>query len=328
MSIPRTGGELTAAWLSAALGRRVTRCEVEQIGVDTGYASQVYRVRLESARPRSVIVKLAEANREPTFYARLASRCDDAVPACWYASEQGGRTVVVLEDLGDAVFGDSARGCTPAQAAAVIDRLASLHATWWHDGGLREVLPVFGGFAEQLDRVCARRAAFADRFGDSLSPEGHAVLDALGPQHVPIIARLGGPPSTLVHRDCHLDNIAFCARGPVIFDWQRACVGAPALDVALFVSGALPGVDRAAHEAGLIDRYHTGLVARGVAGYALERLRDDVRAAMLRCFIGTVNGLAGDAAVPKNTRQASLARPTVQRWGRIVADYELLDLVR
>lgn len=314
MIVPRGAGDLTAAWLSAALGRSVRGCEVERIGADRGFASEVYRVRLDPGAD-AVIVKLGAATSEVAFYARLAPACGDGVLRCRHAAEQGDRSVVVLEDLADAELGDDGRGCSLAQAAAVIDRLAELHARWWGRAQLRDVLPAFGGFAEQLARVVARRAAFEARVGDVLSGDARTLLHALGPRHEPALAVLAGPPATLVHRDCHLDNIAFCARGPVIFDWQRACVGAAALDVALFATGALPEAEREAHEPALIDRYHRALVAGGVTGYPRARLDAHLRAALLRCFIGTVNGVAGTPA-------------RAARWNRTVAAYGLLDLVR
>ena len=39
-----------------------------------------------------------------------------------------------------------------------------------------------------------------------------------------------GVPSTLVHGDLHLDNVADDTRGPVIYDWSDACLGHPFID--------------------------------------------------------------------------------------------------
>src|ERR1700712_539018 len=101
MTIPRTVDDITAEWLSDALGRSVTSVKTEPIGVGVGLVGQLHRLQMEGkGGPTTVIAKLAAATeedrfvatvlnmygREVGFYGELSPRTTIAHPECFYAA--------------------------------------------------------------------------------------------------------------------------------------------------------------------------------------------------------------------------------------------------
>ena len=142
-------GELTSAWLSAALGRPVEVQAVEAVG--TGQIGACYRVTMSGPRgDETVLAKLpaqdpgtremlAGAYRgEVTFYAELAATVAVVVPRCDFAAirDGTGEFTLLLEDLAPAEQGDQLGGCTVGQAEAAVVNLAGLHGPRWCDPSL------------------------------------------------------------------------------------------------------------------------------------------------------------------------------------------------
>jgi len=142
---PRAIADISAEWLSGALGSRVDRIEAEVIGSGVGFMGQIARVRLVSRDiPMSVIVKIPSADpgaqmiggmmrvweREHRFYTEVASKIRSVrLPRCFSAVDDP--YVLVLEDLAPAYPGDQVAGPTENQARAVVDTAASLHSEWF-----------------------------------------------------------------------------------------------------------------------------------------------------------------------------------------------------
>jgi hypothetical protein len=76
-----------------------------------------------------------------------------------------------------------------------------------------------------------------------------------------------------------------------------------------------------------MERYYRRLVAAGVTGYSLECLTSDYRMAVLRWWIGTVNGLGSPYAAAWKGRQAEMARQSVRRWNAVAEDHHLSELI-
>ncbi len=361
LSIPQSLTEITPRWLTSAFRSSgildrgaVVSCTVQSVGEDAGFASRVARVELvydsvNHHAPTSVIVKLPtfdpdqqrsdqlreKYRREAAFYAEFGQDAGIRVPRCYYVTHDpdSASFVLVLEDLSGGRFGDAAQGWSADDAALVIDGLATLHARWWDEPRLSGLdwLPSFASTAdEQLTRFVQRRETFLRRHGQALPREVEQLTDRIGPGHEPLIERLAGPPETLLHVDTHLDNLVFLGRGQdtelVVFDWQGVARGLGVVDLALFLTCASPTMRRE-HEADLMGRYHRGLVARGVRQYPLEQLMADYRVAILRWWIGTVNGLGSGYAGSWSGRQEELARQSVERLSAIVSDHRVGDLL-
>jgi hypothetical protein len=77
-----------------------------------------------------------------------------------------------------------------------------------------------------------------------------------------------------------------------IIDWQSVTRGVGALDVALFVTGALSVADRRTSEAALRDDYLRQLRELGVTNYSAAQLLDDYRLALLWLLAGNIGWLA------------------------------------
>jgi thiamine kinase-like enzyme len=271
--------------------------------------------------------------RECLFYSVISRDAGVRMPFCYFAAYQPDppRFVLLLEDLGAARFGDAAVGWSVQEAEMVVDALAGLHARWWNHSSLDQWtwIPPYGDVTAQLEKIRGRRATFLQRYGMDLSPELTRATARIGSQHSDELRRLGGPPNTILHGDVHLDNIAFLdgpASTAVLFDWQTLTKGLGAVDLALFMLGGSPA-ERRRHERHLIERYHGRLVAGGVTGYSFDTLLADFRVALLRWWIGTVNGLGSPYAAAWTGRQAHLALQSVKWWNAMAADHQLSELM-
>lgn len=235
-----------------------------------------------------------------------------------------------MEDLGSTRFGDAAAGWSRSDARSVVEALASLHARWWNDRRLGEWkwLPRFGDARSQFERFIHRRGTFLDRYANELSDDLRNLTLSLTGRIVSSIHSLGGPPRTLLHVDTHSDNVTFVDDdGPVsaiLFDWQGVAMGLGAVDLSSFLLGGTTEQRRAC-ERDLIEHYHSRLVANGVTGYPLQRLRADYARAVLRWWVGTVNGLGSAYAAAWTGRRADMARDSVRRWNVISEDHGMLD---
>jgi hypothetical protein len=102
----------------------------------------------------------------------------------------------------------------------------------------------------RLDRLAARAGAWLPEVGADgrlpamdtatwLSEEEAAALAAAVPRIRACCEELAAlaVPSSLVHGDLHLANVAEGPRGPLLFDWTDACVAHPFLDLATIRRG-------------------------------------------------------------------------------------------
>jgi hypothetical protein len=221
---------------------------------------------------------------------------------------------LLLEDLSSGRFGDVATGCSAKEAELVVDNLAAFHAQWWNSPRLSDFdwLPRYGDTSSQMEKLRDRRGTFLEQFGDCVPRQVQEMTNNLGPQHVRLLETLLGPPETLLH--------------VVLYDWQGVSKGLSAVDLALFLTSASTG-QQASHDARLLTRYHDGLVRHGVDKYPFDRFQRDYRVALLRRWIGTVNGLATSYAKSWTGRQAALARQSVVRWGPVLINHRLPEFV-
>jgi hypothetical protein len=328
--LPTTPEEVTSEWLFAALGirdtsQRVATATWEQIGQGYGLTGVVARFHMDGADPPTLIAKFPMAEpdvpstywavqqrdvaairryyercaREVRFYREIAPRSPTIAPRCYYAAadEANRRIVLLLEDLGAGRAGDVLRGCSPDDAAPVMAGLASFHARWWEQPAAFPWLPRWGGANQARQERYARMIApFLARYGDHLPGPIRALVERLGTRYGALLAALDATPATIIHADLHLDNIAFNPVGvtpsAVVLDWQSVCCGPAAVDLAPFIVGALAVEERRRVADDLVRHYHTRLLDAGVAGYPIERLREDCRLALVRQVAAVVICLA------------------------------------
>ena len=283
---PIAGGaeDLSAEWLSVALGTEVSSVSAEQIG--TGQTSSTYLLHIDAdGCPPTLVAKLAEGDEaarrqvatahrnEVGFYTRLADTLDVRAPSCWFAAiaDDGTQFTLLLEDLAPRRPGRQVDGCALDQMAHAVHNLAALHACRWNDDALRAVdflVPLTRQRAEFLGGLASTATdQFISRFASRVDPLDVATLRAVA--EVLVEWQMGRPePFTVVHGDYRLDNLMFPPIGSdvVAVDWQTVTLALPARDLSYFIATSLPIEERRRAEEMLVETYHDELLRRGVEG--------------------------------------------------------------
>ena len=326
LEIPGGPGELTPDWLTRALcetgtigDTAVTSFDMNpNIAAGTGFMGQLARVTLhydspEERAPRSLIAKfptpvpenrqIADLFRfyeiETRFYEQIAGEVELRTPRCYYNARDAETSdfVLLLEDLAPARVGDQLAGCSVEQAELALRELAKFHATWWEHPRLAELdwLP----FTNEPVRARLAEAAyqqawgpFVEQFGNQVPGSILALGERFGENVVNLISRLSEPPRTIMHGDYRLDNLFFATpeggEPLAVIDWQIMSRGRGIFDVAYFMTGALPPVDRKAKELDLLKMYHRILRENGAQGYEFDQCLHDYRASTLFCWLYAV----------------------------------------
>ncbi|MCE3552875.1 ecdysteroid 22-kinase family protein [Pseudonocardia sp. RS11V-5] len=356
ITVPSGAEEATPAWFTqvlraaGALASTATVVAVEHSRVGNGLVCESIRFTLTydgeaGEAPASVVCKFpseVEAfrqvaagellyTRETTFYAELVAALDVRAPHCFHVArdEASGDFVLVLEDLGPAETGDQIAGCSLAQAEAVMDAAAGMHAPLWGHADLDSASwdvrePWTARIAETYPGLFAQ---YAELFGPRLGDDDLAI----GRVFAPVIGKWFAHqprPWTLTHGDFRLDNMLFEILGgaePVgIVDWQTLLPAPGTADVAYFLGGCLPTDVRRDHERDLLRIYHDGLLARGVTGYPFERCWDDYR---YNAFLGYFMATYAAMLVQRTERGDAMFALWLQRVSAQVQDLDALSLL-
>jgi hypothetical protein len=356
MRFPAAPEQLTAAWLSRTLGYPVNGFEVERLGAGSGIIGLVIRVHLDaSSGAPSLIAKfpsptpenraVAEAydmyGREVDFYQSIAPQVSLRVPACRHAEldRASGDFVLLLEDLGHLRPGDQVKGCTEPEARLVLEGIAALHASTWHDRALASRAPGRRNFGRALSSLIrhdnpAQCRGMIQGFEHGwpvvqreladLLPAGSERLGRAVPDAVPrLLAAMCRAPLCVAHADVRLDNVLFDDDSIVLVDWQSVCMSAPEQDLAYFVTQSLPDDVRAAED--WVAFYHRELCRHGVE-YDLAgcRYRYRISALYLLCYAVIIAGTLDMG----NARGRLLARTLLGNALRALGEmnaFELLD---
>jgi len=333
--------ELTAHWLSTAIGSRVHTFEIAPLGDGRGVIGQVNRVRADTtAGPASFVVKFATEKpenrvvaetydmyrREVHFYQSLSHRLPVSTPRCLAAHHDAatGNFVLVLEDLGNCRVGDQIAGANLADARTVVTTLATLHAATWEtpiEGVPSHDVPaqrdgIAGGFRAGWPAVEAR---FAELVPDAMRRAAPALADRIGA----MIESLTQPPQCVIHADVRLDNILFDGDEIVLVDWQSVCTSSGEQDLAYFLTQSVDEDVLARHRDELIRLYHRTLLERGVKGHSLAACRERYDLAAL--YLMTWAVLIAGTLDMGNERGAQLARTLLRRSFNAVAANDDFD---
>jgi hypothetical protein len=287
-ALPMVPEELTADWLSAALGREVTAVETSEIV--WGTATKV-RLNVSYADepdawgpPAALCAKggfderlrgydLAPAYLlEASFFGDLAPELDARLPRCWYAGldPEHGQGIVVLDDLvaTGCSFGEPTEAWSPDRVSAGLEVQARWHAqTWGSSPGNRDWLTV----GSSSVRAAAAVLLGSQHWEQHFAQEGAPALPASLRDSAAIKRAFEGLWSAddagancLAHGDAHIGNTYVDADGnPGFLDWQAVCLGPWSYDVAYFIGGALSVADRRAHERDLVNGYLDALASSG-----------------------------------------------------------------
>ncbi|WP_328856226.1 ecdysteroid 22-kinase family protein [Williamsia herbipolensis] len=295
--------ELTAPWLSEALGAPVAGVDVEPFA--RSGATVTVRVAIDAPDapdlPASVLVVAAAPSWQgtdqpfrrlvafhtlprtaaiPTVARCLAAELDHATGDFW----------LVLHDSGRATVGDELAGITRGKAQLVIAALADVHTTLDDravvPGTITEPMPIDRrGLGELYVR-------FVENFGEQIAPHALGVANRVVSSVESMIAhqRQSTSPQAVVHGDFRLGNVLFGwsgTRRPItIVNWQHAHWGSRATDLSTFLGTALDPRMRREFGVTLLSAYHR------IVGGDLEALRRDVRDAAFHCVVNAITSWA------------------------------------
>ncbi len=303
MAVPLTPDEITTEWLATTLpaevlgGGTVIGFELSNIGEGTGIFGEIVRASLAvdgGGGAESVVVKMActePANlevakvlgiyeRELAMFEHVLPDAPLRVPACHFAHRaDDGRFVLVLEDLsGEYDVGDQVVGATVAQAEAVVDAIAELHAQWWERPELAALDWLPSGDAPAYRAAVpgiyqAGLPVLEAEWADRVSPEAIDIARRLGPGFEEILLRNSQGPHTLIHTDTRLDNIFFARDGSAdvaFIDFQLALRGRGVADLVYLLGNSVPTEIARDHWERLLRRWLDRLADLGVVGYGFD----------------------------------------------------------
>lgn len=329
-AVPGGIDEVDAAWLTETLrgdagiaGALVKEVRAEQIAMDSGFSSLLYRLHLSGTGvPRTLIAKLpavSEARgamellggyrRELAFYRDIAGRAPMETPRVYTArmADSGADFVLLLEDLSDWDNADHLAGLTMDRARTCIGQLASLHA-WSRAAVAVEqfpsldtpiardlLLPAFGpGWEVYREHTAAAvptaTAAFAERFAER-------AVEAL-----PVLTER----DMLLHGDIRADNLFFSGDRMKVVDFQFAARGAGTADVAYLVTQGLPSEVRAGRDEALVREYLEHVASYGVTDYGFDEAWRQYRFAAVYLMVLPVITLNGWDGLPERSRRLCL----------------------
>ena len=351
LAIPATIDDLSVSWLSAALGVEVTEAHQERVGEGVGLVGELARVHLTYAdaapeMPASMIAKMHTRaldmlpiavfyglyTTEVGFYRDASSKFGVRTPSCYYAdvSNDGTACVLLLEDLIGSLAIDQIDGCPPERADVVIDAMAAMHGANWNKESLKDIawLRPFDNpaYLSTGDLIRAGLPTILSRYPDL--PADAVELVSLYADNVPHVFAwaVATQPMTISHTDLRLDNLFFDLPdgSPLaILDWQLTVRGSGSFDMSYFICQSLTEENRRAHEERLVKRWHDGLVAAGVTGYAHDQAWYDYRMSITMQFGITVS--TGNYA-PANERGAQLVEVLVRRNFAAAQEHNVLAL--
>lgn len=356
--VPRTGVEITPAWLTEVLreegvvgqDRQVVAVELAAEVAGMGFMGEVDHLRLTydgpSDAPSTMVAKLPTQDpdvramlaparvfeREARFYRDLAPQLP-ATPRCYHAAidVDDDDFLLLLEDLSELRLGDQLAGCSGDDADRAIDALAAFHATFWESpalAGLDWLPPVNDpGMKIGAQIYEASLPRFLEVFDHALEPWMPAVAERFGSHMSGLLDRFAAMPTTIGHFDYRLDNLFFDdAAGSVrMFDFQATSRGGFAYDLGYFTSQNVTTEERRAKEDELLARYHDGLRAGGVADYNLDQLEADHRVGVLYGWFIPV--FAVGSLDVSSERAMSLWTEVIKRSQAAIADHDAAELL-
>ena len=142
-----------------------------------------------------------------------------------------------------------------------------------------------------------------------------------------VMQSMGQRTQTFVHGDVRLDNVMFGAgdqHAVTLLDWQAVMVSNPAHDLSYMLSQSLDVETRRAHEAELVEYYHSALLRNGVSDYSLEQFYDDYDVGVL--FLFSYPLIIGGFC-DMSPRAVQLAEAVLERSSTTVSDRKLLGLL-
>jgi len=323
--VPDGINSVTPHWLTGALGSEVIDVRAEQIAMDSGFSSLLYRLHLTGdGVPPTVIAKLpavSEARgamdlmggyrREVAFYRDIAGRAPMMTPDVHIAriDDNGVDFVLLLEDLAGWDNADHLAGLSIDQARTCLESLAGLHA-WSCEPTNRDVLEQFPSIDNPMIRE-AMVPAYGYGWQLYLDKSDNAVPKALAEffehfaDRAPVALSTLTEHNMLIHGDIRADNLFFDGNALKVVDFQFAARGSGVADVAYLITQGLPIETRTGQDELLLREYLGHLASRGV-DYGFDDAWRDYRTAAVYLTLMPVVALLTWDIVPERSRRLCL----------------------
>ena len=344
VGVVSTPGQVTAEWLSGALGSAVRSVRTESVG--TGQIGCCLVAHVEGdGLPPSLFVKLPNPDEgmrpllhgvyrsEVLFYRDLAPTVAVRAPRVRFAElgEREGEFTLVLDDASPLTQGDQLTGLTVGQARACAVNLAGLHGPRWCDRTLHGVeglsVPSVQDNVTLSELGGPALEAFLSELGDRLDAEERRTLAEIAP----LIADWANGRSerfALLHADYRADNMLVDPTGaldPLACDWQTLSVGLPGRDLGGFLGSSLTVSDRRTSERDIVAAYHRALLGHGVTDYSPEDCWEDYVYGLLQTPVLGIFGWMYGTRTPRGDQMFALL---MQRSCRAIADHDALAVAR
>ena len=214
------------------------------------------------------------------FYAELSPQLKGLPKAYGSAFDPlTGRFVLVLEDLAvdDCEFPDTLHPLNKDQAAAIVEQLARLHATFW--GRVPGWL-----YTASADRVSLLARRLAER--TDIPVEKGRFID----ENYRAVARLiDTPQHTVMHGDAHPGHVYFRNGETGLLDSQAVRRGRPNRELAYTLVTSMTTADRQGCERELLDEYRRVFGGRGWSRTRRGRAVGPLPARRAVCVRGTAD---------------------------------------
>ena len=346
-----TPGEVTPAWITAALERKGIDANVAEITVETvgtGQLGETRRFHLKYAgttppdAPASLVGKFPSDDKtaatsgkelgfyraELMFYKELAHRTAINTPEVYVAELNDDDDFVLLfEDLAPAVQGDHMQGCSVEDARLALKEAALLHSAFWNDRDLEQqpwlYMPTGAQGFYTTELLESSWQHFQKTYSAKMDPKVMQVCERFVRNH----ASWNAPRTEhrcYSHNDFRVDNMLFGGERIAVVDWQTANYLGSGMDLAYFIGSAFDRDTRRAVERDLLAEYHADLVARGITDYSTSQLMHDYRH---YSFAVLVVAIAATVIVKQTERGDRLFIKMVTDGAYQALDNDALDLL-
>jgi hypothetical protein len=230
--------------------------------------------------PRVILERLKNLNRLPLWAVAIIT-----IIITWIVGLTPRRYVLLIEDVSHHRLGDQLAGCSETDVKAALDAMAKLHAQFWGSDELEDmpwIAPV--DISSKIMQLMFLQSIgkFTKANKDHLTERQVRLIDWLKANGIELTEKLGSQPRTLLHGDFRLDNLCFDDKRNevLIFDWQTMLAGSAGMELAYFLSAALPLETTEEKTDEMIEYYRQGLLKLGVE-ISPARLRWQYEAGML-----------------------------------------------
>ena len=179
------------------------------------------------------------------------------------------RYALLIEDVSHYRLGDQSAKCSTNDIKMALDSMATLHAQFWDSEALKAlawITPV--ELSAKLVHMGYLQSAnkYLKENGANLTEEQLKLHAWLKKNGVGLTERLGKKSMTLLHGDFRVDNLCFDddAGEMLLLDWQTTMAGSYGLELAYFLSTAIPADAPSEKLDEMIEYYRHALDQRGI----------------------------------------------------------------